>query len=507
MLKSNRRFFQRLFAAIKKWLFLVPFIVFLCLYGLIFSSRARIYSDRSYYLRYHIAEFEIKEKLSGEYKLVVFRKDKPVKGIGDRIVYDFLSGGDKSSAKFPIPWNAEKGFYEARVFHPDGKERRRFLPLTFAVTGREPSPVTFPLNAVTWENTKPLDKVKIPVPTGEVKSWKGIFDWIEFTGANTLLYLAGQTAFYEKSLPPDFPWIKNNMAFLDKMCDEARARKVRIGAWIASYIIIGARDAGLGYRYGIDYSIRDDALKTRRGISIGDEKRLRDIIKAARRIDVSDVDFIGLDYIRPVQGGLELVDDFLSEMQIKFPENLGTKEDRMLYLGREIYRDKNYKLMDLWNWWRAHKTSEIIERVREEVKSDKPLWIFLLSWQMGHQHGQDPVMFQDAGADFQTVMLYECDTRQFERLIGQWREYNARGVNFVVGNQVDFPVHQFTEDPPAPQEFGRRIREAKKVMKAKGVFVNDLSRALWGRKGPYSTVEWLTPVKEEFIKQPAPDNP
>jgi len=500
-LKNNRLSFQQFCG---RWWFLLPFIVFLILYGLIFSGRSRIHSDRNYYLRYRIARFEVKEKLSGKYKLIVFRKDKPVTGPGGRIVYDFSIDGKKSVAKFPIPWNAEKGFYEARVFHPEEKERKRFLPVTFAVIGREPGTVNFPINAVTWENTKPLDKIRMPVPSGEVKSWEGIFDWLDFTGANTLLYLAGQTAFYEKPLPPAFPWIENNLAFLDKMCAEARVRKVRIGAWIASYIIIGARDEGLGYKYGIDYSIRDDALKTKRGISIGDEKRLRDIIKVARRIDVSDVDFIGLDYIRPVQGGLELVDDFLEEMQIKFPERLKTKTDRMLYLGREIYRDKNYKLMDLWNWWRAHKTSEIIERIREEVKSDKPLWIFLLSWQMGHQHGQDPVMFQDAGADFQTVMLYECDGKQFERLIRHWRKYNARGVNLVVGNQVDFPVHQFTENPPAPQEFGRRIREAKIAMKAKGVFVNDLSRALWGRKGPYSAVEWLNPVKEEFIKQTAP---
>lgn len=433
--------------------------------------------------------------------------DKPVKGPGGRRMYDFTRNGNRSVVKFPIPWNAEKGFYEARVFHPDEKERKRFLPAIFAVIGREPEKVVFPINAVTWENTKPLNKIRIPVPAGGVASWKGIFDWLEFTGANTLLYLAAQTAFFDKSLPTDFPWIKNNMAFLDKMCAEARARKVRIGAWIAAYIIIGARDDGLGYKYGIDYSFSNDALKTSRGISIGDEKRIRDIIKVARRIDVSDVDFIGLDYIRPVQGGLELVDDFLEEMQIKFPDDLMTKEDRMLYLGREIYRYGNYKLMDLWNWWRAHKTSEVIARIKDELKSSKPLWIFLLSWQMGHQHGQDPVMFQDAGADFQTVMLYECDTRQFENLLKQWQRYDVQDVNFVVGNQVDFNVHQFTEDPPAPQEFGRRIREAKKVMKAKGVFVNDLSRAFWGRKGPYSAVEWLTPVKEEFIKQPKPANP
>ncbi|MEA2081389.1 MAG: hypothetical protein U9O97_01410 [Elusimicrobiota bacterium] len=478
-----------------KIVYTTPFVLFLLLWGFLIADKKPLRADRDYYRHYHIASFEFDGELGNDYRLVVFRKNKPLTGIGGRMVYRFNVKDGKSTARFPIPWNAEEGFYEARVFHPSETERNRFLGAVFAVTGRKAMDVKFPLNAMNWENTKNLKTRRIPAPSGEIKSWKGIFDWLDYMKTDTLFYLTAQTAFFGKSLPADFPWIKNNLKRLDDLCAEAHKRKMRIGAWAASYIVVGKRDESLGYTYGTDYSFSDDRLKKSRGISIGDSKRLKDIIKVMRRMDTSSADFLGLDYIRPVQGGFELIDEFLEDMDVELPAGLKGSSGRALYLAREIFRKKNYALRDLWNWWRARKSSLCIERIKEEVKSDKPLWIFLLSWQMGHQHGQDPVMFRDAGADFQTVMLYECDDIQFDTLLSQWEKYDAKGVNFIIGNQIDFNVHQFSEAPPAPEKFASRLLRAREVLKPNGVFINDLSRVFWGRKGPYTGMEWLAPVK------------
>jgi len=96
-------------------------------------------------------------------------------------------------------------------------------------------------------------------------------------------------------------------------------------------------------------------------------------------------------------------------------------------------------------------------------------------------------------------MLYECDSEQFEKILKQWKNYGVDKFNLIVGNQIDYNVHQFVED--TPQEFARRIREAKKVFKAKGIFVNDFSRAFWGRKGDYSAFEWLISIHPEVVKK------
>jgi len=481
---------------LRKASYILPFVIFLFLWGYFISGKKHLRADRDYYKHYHIAAFEFQGALSREHRLVVFRKNAPVTGVGGRMAYKYHVSGGRSVARFPIPWNAEEGFYEARVFHPSAKERDSFLGAVFAVTGRKAADVEFPLNAMNWENTKNLKTRRIPLPDGEIGSWKGIFDWLEYMKMDTFFYLAGQTAYFGQSLPKDFPWIKNNLKMLDELCEAARERKMRIGAWVASYIVVGKADQNLGYTYGLDYSLSEDRLKKSRGISIRDPKRLKDIIKVMRQIDTSSADFIGLDYIRPVQGGFELTEEFLEEMDIELPGHVKAGNDRALYLAREIFKRKNYALQDMWNWWRARQSSLCIERIKEEVKSDKPLWVFILSWQMGHQHGQDPLMFRDAGADFQTVMLYECDDRQFERLLSQWGKYNAEGVNFIIGNQIDFDVHQFSESPPAPEKFARRIFEAQKIFKPKGIFVNDLSRVFWGRKGAYTGMEWLLPVRQ-----------
>ena len=131
-----------------------------------------------------------------------------------------------------------------------------------------------------WENTRNITSLKIPSVSSGTTSWKGIFDWTDFVGADTFLYLAGQTAYFGKSLSRDFPWLPNNLRNLDRVCGEAHRRKLRMGAWTAAYIIVGKRDESLGYTYGVDYSLTNDRMKRSRGISIGDAKRLRDIVKA-----------------------------------------------------------------------------------------------------------------------------------------------------------------------------------------------------------------------------------
>jgi len=482
-----------------KILFTIPFFLFLIFYVYTLSKRTSLLSDRDFYYHWHLAKFKVKEKLTPQHKLFIFKDGKIVNGIGRRKWYDFKIKDGISVAKFPIPWNAPSGIYKAQIYHPSQREREKFLPRFFYIKRRIPKEVKFPFNAINWENTKPMQKVRIPLPDGKKTDGKGIYEWLKILKVDTLLYLAGQTAYFGRSLPFDFPWIENNLKFLGKIVDETKKRKFRIGAWVVCYFCVGKRDENLGYKWAIDYDVKNDRMKKTRGISIGDRKRIRDIIKVLKQMDSFNLDFLGLDYIRPVQGGYELVDEFRDEMDVIFPAHLKTKKERMLYLARQIHKERNFALEDLWNWWRAHRVSQIIVEIKENLNTSKPLWAFVLSWAVGHQHGQDPAMFQDAGIDFFTVMLYECDSEQFEKILKQWKNYGVDKFNLIVGNQIDYNVHQFVED--TPQEFARRIREAKKVFKAKGIFVNDFSRAFWGRKGDYSAFEWLISIHPEVVKK------
>ncbi|MBU3956262.1 hypothetical protein KJ633_07345, partial [bacterium] len=72
----------------------------------------------------------------------------------------------------------------------------------------------------------------------------------------------------------------------------------------------------------------------------------------------------------------------------------------------------------------------------------------------------------------------------------------------VPGNQIDFYWHQKSLNPPAPEEhYSRLITATDDIYKdglAKGLFINDLSRAFWGSKGPYSAKEWLAAGASAF---------
>ncbi|MEA3506709.1 MAG: hypothetical protein U9R36_04375, partial [Elusimicrobiota bacterium] len=258
------------------------------------------------------------------------------------------------------------------------------------------------------------------------------------------------------------------------------------------------------------YDRKKDKVYQTEGISINNPRRIKDIIKLIKRLnDNENINYIGLDYIRPAGGGLELVDDFISSMNIDLPGGWDnyTKKERMSWLGRVVTRskDRDIPIINKWNWWRAHRVSKIIKQIRREVKLKKPLWLFVLSWELGHQHGQDPIMFQDAGADLIAVMMYQANAVQFNYFVNKWKEYvQGRKINILSGNQFDWPLHQYSVMPSGPEEYQRRLIESIECLEPtgnfKGIFIHDFSRALWGRRGPYSTKEWLMAAAEGFSR-------
>jgi hypothetical protein len=107
-------------------------------------------------------------------------------------------------------------------------------------------------------------------------------------------------------------------------------------------------------------------------------------------------------------------------------------------------------------------------------------------------------MMNDAGVDLDALMLYQADKDQFEALVHDFHQYVHRGdVQLVAGEILDWGLHQ--KDPAGPKEMYRRETKAIDELyadgPAKGVFFHDLSRALWGRLGPWGTRGWLDETK------------
>jgi hypothetical protein len=95
-------------------------------------------------------------------------------------------------------------------------------------------------------------------------------------------------------------------------------------------------------------------------------------------------------------------------------------------------------------------------------------------------------------------MLYEANASQFEDMMTAWHDYVRHGdVQLVVGDVVDWPLHQ--QSSKGPGEFTYRMERAMRSIYqdgyADGIFIHDLGRGLWGRLGPYSTMDWMRAAK------------
>jgi len=178
------------------------------------------------------------------------------------------------------------------------------------------------------------------------------------------------------------------------------------------------------------------------------------------------------------------------------PEYLDwTREERMLWLARQYEQGGSARLKKLFNWWRAHRMAGVVRDILGEAKVTKPVFAFTLGWEMGHQHGQDPAMFMDAGLSFVQIMLYESGRDHIEAMKRHWPPYLARGNGmYVLGEMVDFNWVQNTVDPPGPQELHDRqvgiFRKWHAVNADLGMFWHDMYRLIWGFQGPYSRMEW-----------------
>ncbi len=404
---------------------------------------------------------------------------------------------------WPCPWNAPEGRYQIQLSTTSLPEvaglKVRTVP--FKIIGRKPAPVKNKFAVLTVEDLTDLRAIHWTGPDGQKGDWRVLVDWAEHIGADALWILSADSGGYSARLPEDNPWNARSPSTLRMLGRECHKRGLKFGVWAMCYLVGGNPDKSPNYLYSWEYeggTLVDGRTKSgRRAISILDPKRPRDIGRLLSEwAALPEVDYVGLDYIRNALGGFEMVDEFVQDMKVPLPPGWRSysKTERMMWLAKKKVARKDSDFVDAWQWWRAHKASSVIRTVASLLGGEKPLWVFTLSWEKGWQHGQDPIMFRDAGADLDAVMLYECDKKQFASIIHDWETYlDASQVNLLAGDCIDWPLHQ--KDPSGPEEFKRRVLTGYQRLgrngPAKGVFIHDLLRAIRGRTGPWGTQKWM----------------
>lgn len=511
-------------------------------------------TDHRAYLRYNIVRLSAKlvdaqgrAILAAQApEVTVTRAHELVTTVGKirSVRLQFDRNSQSYSGSWPIPWNAQPGEYvaEARVLidqpqswiweTPEQRERRqeeqrRKHEQPAETVAKGPSYCTararFSINArplaqippgtciATWEPD--FSANDIPKPDGTTGDWRAMLDWCEFMGADTFWYRGAVTEVpYRGQLTNQEPFNSDNIKVIPQLAAAAHQRHLRFGSWAAAYATYprGNNRGKPPYIFAKDISRSTGTVTDLDFISLFDRTRIEHLSNFLGSTAANpNVDYVGLDYMRSDRGGYEMVDRFTSEMPLQLPTGFSgwSQTKRWQWVARKVENewqtDPNF--YDAWNWWRAHLTAQNLNDMISQARLNKPLWIFVLSWWHGKQHGQDPAMFMDAGASLLAPMLYQVPNRaHFDSMVSDWNEYLSSGqANLAPGDQVDFYWHQKTLNPAAPEElYDRMVTAHQQYLRGGntiGSFVHDISRAAdWGDKGPYPGSEWALAAGAAF---------
>ena len=412
---------------------------------------------------------------------------------------------DSSKRRFignwPIPYNPSPGTYVARVVVSGPQwESPKVFESAFSIAPLKPHGMDPGYAALTMEGGKQLINGAVPAIDGSdsMKASNAI-GWAQYMGANVFCYLMGQTSIWDHLNPKDFPFNRENIEVGHKYAKAAHAAGMKFAAYMTTFKVVGDAWTQAPYQFALGYDTDTDQVVPTRFISTYDTKRRQEVIDFLKEADQDpDIDMVGLDYIRMGFGGFEVVDDFVKDLNVPGPSNFWsmTKDERIHWLARTVSLKKDPQVVSLFNWWRAHRVALTIKQILEESKITKPVFTFTLGWEMGHQHGQDPAMYVDAGISYNHIMLYEGDRGTLQSMKKQWPEYLSRGNGmYAPGEMVDFNWVQKSLDPPGPEELYDREVETMQnwfpVNSSLGMFWHDLYRLVWGIRGPYSSMEWL----------------
>jgi len=440
------------------------------------------------------------DKRDAECTVKILRKNRLIKTVGglDEVKMKYIPSLDRWIINWPIPWNPDLGEYSAVInLRLGGK---RYAATTgFTITGRKPKQMD---EAFSVMNIEPGDSIiqRVPGVGGRsVRIWENYVLWARFMGASALWHCVGQSQLWNRLDERVFPWDQTALNQVTNLGKECHKYEMKYGTWITSYLVLGNRHDLSPYKQTIGYDRHTDSLRKLIYISIYDRKRQDDIVELLKKMQSNPhVDHLGLDYMRTDFGGYEYADRFVKDMPIEeAPEDWVemTEEDKMLWLARVLEVDKNKKIEEMWQWWRAHMMSIVISEIVQRAGINKPLWLFSLTWKQGKEHGQDPLMFIDAGVDMNAAMFYSIDKKTYPFMAEDWRNYLKQdNTNLLAGQCVDWNLLGRTTVPPGPEEHFLRQKIAVDrflpVNPSLGLFWHDLTRAFKGTRGPYSALEW-----------------
>jgi hypothetical protein len=486
-------------------------------------------TDQGEYYRYQIVNLSLKPDSrlkvnpdSASLQVSFRHGDSLISGVGNcaEIALRYDKKDSIWRGTWAMPWNPPLGSYQAVLSVTSKQAKVDSITLlssyvttlllsdstAFVIKSRTPQTIPDGFCAMTIESAGNMLNAKLPSPVKNQRHWTNFADWAKYLGADAVWYSVGWTIEDYPGINDKNPWIKENFKVFPKLAEECHKQGLQFGGYVGSYLLWGKPLRKLKYDYSLE--AKNGRVYPNHHVNLDDAKRRADIVMILKLLQEDpNVDFIGLDYIRPGAGGYETVDAFVEQMNIEKPAgwNKWSKKDRILWVARQVKPMSDRPIRARWQWWQAHRSATAVEKLIAEAGVTKPVWGFTLGWDKGHEHGQDPPMMNDAGLDLDAMMIYESNAQQCFEMTNVWSKYlKGDEVQMMAGQQIDWVLLQKSTVPAAPEEFYWRLTDAIKGTtdggRVKGLFWHDLFRGIRGRKGPHSSQEWLIVGAAAFSK-------
>lgn len=478
------------------------------------ASGLAVSTDRAEYYRYQLVRLSVRPDSSlcfDSSRVAVARfyhADTLVEGPGqmDSVALKWDPAARAWRGTWAPPWNPPLGGYKVLVNLALSDTQQLRDSAAFTLRARTPRKADDGFCVMTIESAGNMLNAKLPSLSGKPKRWQNFAEWARCLGADAVWYSVGWTIEGQRGIDDKNPWVRDNFKVFPKLAEECRSQGLKFGGYVGSYLLWGPYLRKLKYGYSLESS--QGRVYPNHHVDLDDSKRRADIVSVLKLLEADpNVDFVGLDYIRPGAGGFESVDSFAALMNIDVPSNWGRmdRRQRILWVAQRT-RPLSYTTVHLrWQWWQARRSALAVERLLAEAGVTKPVWGFTLGWDKGHEHGQDPPMMNDAGLDIDAVMLYESNAWHCFNMTNQWSRYlTGHEAQILAGQQVDWDLLQKSTAPPAPEEMYIRHTDAIRGLSnrhpIKGLFWHDLFRGIRGRKGPHPSSEWLITGASAFTK-------
>jgi hypothetical protein len=347
------------------------------------------------------------------------------------------------------------------------------------------------------ESRERISKRSLLSPEAREVNWHTIPQWVKFVSADGVFMLAGITKTFDETTTLDNPWDRDKINEAVSLAERIRQSGGFAGVWLKTLELEGNYLERVGYKPA--YHIKDNAIiKDNSVASIKDEERKRHIIRLfSTFMDNNNIAYVGLSHIfNPPSYDIELFDSFIREFKITVPENW----ENMSHNSRLSYFNERMKTRDFADNFAKWKNFVIADYLREIIDKSghkKPVFYYASHNELSRNPEMISILFS-SGVDFIVLNLsmpYNQIASEMARLrqINDINRYHNRLIlSYEIDyNNVDMPDFETSAIENYVNANLKVVKLGSEKLNAQGLLINDLYKAMFGKRGPYSPYDWM----------------